>query len=60
MKQFLTSAQVASRTGLDQSTVLKWARRGAFPGAHKALGKWWFTVAGVRAFNARRKQARAR
>ena len=46
----LSSRQVASRTGLDASTVLKYARRKAFPGAKKVRlpngrVEWRFSVA---------------
>lgn len=62
MKALLNSRQVASRTGLDQSTVLKWARRFEFPGAKRQVVKgrweWRFTVTSVRSFNARRKATR--
>ena len=56
----LSSRQVASRTGLDASTVLKYARRKAFPGAKKVRlpngrVEWRFSVASVRAFNQRRR-----
>jgi len=56
----LSSRQVASRTRLDASTVCKWARRRAFPGAKKVRlpsgrVEWRFSVSSVRAFLARRK-----
>lgn len=49
---YLTCTQVAPRVKLDASSVRRWCRRKAFPGAKKDRRGWRIPASAVRVFNA--------
>lgn len=49
---WLTCTQVAPRVKLDASSVRRWCRRKAFPGAKKGPTGWQIPASAVRTFNA--------
>jgi hypothetical protein len=56
---WLTCTQVAPRVKLDASSVRRWCRKKAFPGAKKNHRGWIIPVRAVRTFNTRRRRCEA-